>query len=90
MFLKFVNYYRRFIYQYFKLIAFFINLLKNNNKNKIFEFFIWKKKSKQIFRKFCDKFTSIFIFYHFDSIKKIKLKIDVSNFKIANIFNQID
>ena len=89
-FLKFVNYYRRFIHQYFKLIAFFIDLLKNNEKSKKFEFFIWKKKSKQTFRKFCDKFTLIFIFYYFDLIKKIKLKIDVSNFEIANIFNQIN
>ena len=88
IFLKFINYYRRFIHKYFKSIAFFIDLLKDHEKNKKFEFFIWKKESKQTFRTLCDKFTSIFIFHHFDSIKKIKLKIDVSNFEIANIFNQ--
>jgi hypothetical protein len=90
MFLNFVNYYRRFIHDYSKLIAFFIDLLKNSKKNKKFEFFVWTKESKLTFRRLRDIFTSIFIFHHFDSIKKIKMKIDVSNFEIANIFNQFD
>ena len=90
MFLSFINYYRRFIHNYSKLVAFLIDLLKNNKQNKKFEFFVWKKESKQTFRRLRDIFTSIFIFHRFDSIKKIKVKIDVSNFEIANIFNQFD
>ena len=90
MCLNFVNYYRRFIHNYSKLIAFLIDLLKDNKQDKKYEFFVWKKKSKQTFRLLRDIFISIFIFYHFDSIKKIKMKIDVSSFEIANILNQFD
>ena len=90
MFLNFVNYYRRFIHNYSKLIASLIDLLKDNKQNKKFESFIWEKESKLTFRRLRDIFTSIFIFHHFDSIKKIKVKIDVSSFEIANILNQFD
>ena len=34
MFLKFVNFYRKFIHRYFAIVAFFIDFFKNNKKNK--------------------------------------------------------
>ena len=40
IFFKFVNFYRRFIYRYFKIITLFINLLKNNKNDKKIEFFV--------------------------------------------------
>ena len=39
IFLKFINYYKRFIKNYFKLFAFFINLLKKNKNDKKLKFF---------------------------------------------------
>ena len=39
IFLRFVNYYKRFIKNYFKLFVFFIDLLKKNKNDKKFEFF---------------------------------------------------
>ena len=40
MFLEFINFYRRFIYRYFKIITFLINLLKNNKNDKKIKFFL--------------------------------------------------
>ena len=39
IFLKFVNFYKRFIYRYFKIVASLINLLKNNENEKKKDFF---------------------------------------------------
>ena len=40
IFLNFANFYRRFIYNYFIIIALLIDLLKNNKNDKKFKFFI--------------------------------------------------
>ena len=40
IFLNFINFYRRFIYNYFIIIALLIDLLKNNKNDKKFKFFI--------------------------------------------------
>ena len=34
MFLNFINFFKRFIFQYFEIVAFLINLLKNNKNEK--------------------------------------------------------
>ena len=39
VFLNFVNFYRRFIFCYFAIAAFFTNLLKNSKKNKKSDFY---------------------------------------------------
>ena len=88
IFLKFVNYYKRFIENYFKLFVFFIDLLKKNKNDKNFEFFQWLKKQKQTFRRFRNNFISIFILYHYDFIKKIKIKSNIFNFVVIDIINQ--
>ena len=88
IFLKFVNYYKRFIENYFKLFVFFIDFLKKNKNDKKFEFFQYFKKQKQTFRKFRDIFVSIFILHHYDFIKKIKIKFDIFNFVVVDIINQ--
>ena len=88
IFLKFVNYYKRFIKNYFKLFVFFIDLLKKNKNDKKFEFFQWFDEQKQTFRKFRKIFISIFILYYYYFIKKINIKFDVFNFVVVNIINQ--
>ena len=88
IFLKFVNYYKRFIKNYFKLFAFFIDLLKKNKNDKKFEFFQWFKKQKQMFCRFQNSFTSILILHYYDFIKKIKIKSNIFNFVVINIINQ--
>ena len=36
IFLKFINFYRKFIYKYFKILIFLINLTKKKKKNSFF------------------------------------------------------
>ena len=88
IFLRFINFYRRFIYRYFKIIASLTSLLKDNKNEKKKDFFVWSKSVEQTFRQFCDIFMSIFLFIHYDFFKKIRMKIDVFNFAVANIFSQ--
>ena len=49
VFLSFINFYRRFIYNYFIIIALLIDLLKNNKNDKKFKFFIWFEGVKKAF-----------------------------------------
>ena len=90
IFLRFVNFYKRFIYRYFKIVAPLTSLLKNNENEKKKNSFEWSKSVEQTFRQFCDIFMSTSFFIHYDFFKKIQMKTDVFNFAIANIFNQQD
>ena len=85
--LKFVNFYKRFIYYYFKIIAPLTSLLKDN-ENKKKDFFEWSKSIEQTFRQFYDIFMSTFFLIHYDFFKKTWVKTDVFNFAVANILNQ--
>ena len=83
MFLKFVNYYRRFIHKYFKLIAFFIDLLKNNEKNKKFEFFIWKKVNQN--KRFARFVTNLHRFSFFIILIQLRKSNWKSIFRISKL-----
>ena len=41
VFLSFTNFYQRFIFDYFIIITFFINLFKENKNNKKFKLLKW-------------------------------------------------
>ena len=41
VFLNFINFYRHFIFDYFIIITFFINLFKENKNDKKFELLKW-------------------------------------------------
>ena len=88
IFLKFVNFYRRFIYRYFKIIAPLTNLLKDNENEKKKDFFEWSESIEQTFHQFCDIFMSASFFIYYDFFKKTWVKIDVFNFAIADILSQ--
>ena len=87
MFLSFVNFYKRFIYRYFKIAKFLINLFKNNKNKKKLSFFEYFKSAKLTFRYFRNIFifASFLIYYNFK--KTCKFKIDFSNFAIVDIFS---
>ena len=63
------------------------NRIRNRNReflsNDFFTFEIF-----EIFKRFRQTFMKISIFQYFDSIKFIRVKIDVSNFVIKNILCQ--
>ncbi len=89
MFLNFVNFYRRFIAHFFKLFASLSNMLKkmqNEMKKKLFLLTFEKEKTFNLLREI---FQYVLILIHFDSDFFIKLKIDASNFEIADIISQL-
>ena len=88
MFLEFVNFYRRFIYCYFKIAASLIDLLKDNKNEKNTKSFVWFKNVERAFRELCDIFMFVSLLCHFDLVKKIWVETDVFNFAIIDILNQ--
>ena len=73
MFLRFINFYRRFIRDYLKIIIFLINLTKikslksKNFNNNILFLLALKGLEEKVFKILKEAFTSIFIFIHFNS-----------------------
>ena len=88
IFLRFVNFYRRFIYCYLKIIAPLTSLLKDSENEKKKSFFKWSDEVEQTFRQLKNIFMLICLFIHYDLLKRNRMKTDVFNFVIANIFTQ--
>ena len=88
VFLSFVNFYKRFIYRYFIIAASFIDLLKDNKKNKKSNFYHWSEEAEQTFQQLRNIFSFTFLLIHFDFEKKIKMKTNASNFVVINILSQ--
>ena len=87
VFLNFVNFYKRFIYRYFVIATSLIDLLKNSKKNKKSNFYHWSEETKQIFQQFRNIFLFALLLIHFNFEKKIKMKMNVSNFVVIDILN---
>ena len=87
-FFDFVNFYRKFILNYFKLIAFLIKLIKILKKDFVFSWNLddSKKKTFQILK---IAFITISILIHFDLDKKTWIKSDASNYVITIMMSQI-
>ena len=83
-FLKLVNFYKRFIYDYSKLIVSLTRLIKKNI------FFEWFSKCQIIFNVLKKIFISNIIFRHYDLSFKIVMKINVSNYVFENVLSQYD
>ena len=90
IFLNFVNFYKCFIYRYSAIAAPFIDLLKDNKKDKKSNFYHWGEEAKQTFQQLWNIFLFVFFFIHFDFEKKIKMKTNASNFVVIDILSQRD
>ena len=90
VFLGFVNFYRRFIYRYSKIVAPLTSLLKGSENGKKKGPFEWPESAEQAFRQLCDIFMSASLLTHYDPSKKIRVKTDASNFAVADILSQQD
>ena len=90
IFLKFVKFYKRFIYRYFKIVALLTSLLKNSENEKKKNLFDWSNEVEQTFRQFKNIFMSISFFTHYDFLKRNWVKTDAFNSTIASILNQQD
>ena len=88
IFLKFVNFYRRFIYCYSKIAASLTSLLKDNENEKKKNSLKWPNKVEQTFCQLRNIFMSISFLIHYDLLKRNRMKTDVFNFTVAGILSQ--
>ena len=88
-FVKFVNFYRRFVNEFFKIIANLIDLLKNAINEKFSFKFKMIVEKNFFFKRFKIVFTTIFILRYFFFEFKIFLETDSSNFAISNSIFQL-
>jgi hypothetical protein len=80
-FLDFVNFYRIFIKDYFKIAA---PLTRLTRKDK----FVWNEKAKEAFETLKKAFTLAPILVHVDSSKLFFLETDASNFALDSVLSQ--
>ena len=88
IFLKFVNFYKRFIYCYFKIAAPLTSLLKDSENEKKKNLLKWSNEAEQAFRQLRNIFMSISFLTHYDLLKRNRVKTDVFNFVVAGILSQ--
>ncbi len=90
VFLRFINFYRRFIHHYFQITESLTKLLKDSVKDVKMSSFIWSSEVKQAFNQLRDVFMRVFILRHFDSKRHIHIEIDTFNYAVMSILSQSD
>jgi hypothetical protein len=88
-FLEFVEFYRRFIEKFNKIIKSLTNLLKERKKEEFDKEFEFTKETRIAFAQLKNVFIKTSILLHFDSKRRIRLKIDASDFAILEILSQL-
>jgi hypothetical protein len=88
-FLKFVEFYRRFIKKFNKIAKSLTNLFKEKKKEKFDKKFEFTEKARIAFTQLKNVFIKTSILLHFDSKRKIRLKIDAFDFAISEILSQL-
>jgi mevalonate kinase len=88
-FLKFVEFYRKFIEKFSKVVKSLTNLLKERKKKKFDQMFEFTNEARIAFEQLKEVFTETSILLHFDSKRKIRLKIDAFDFAISDIISQL-
>ncbi len=83
-FVKFVNFYRRFIKNFSKLVKSFIQLTRKNTS------FVWNEICVQVFDNLKKQVSSISVLRHFDLKRQAILKINASNYVKGEILSQYD
>ena len=89
IFLDFANFYRKFILEYFRIITSLNRLTKSEKKNFAFS---WNSddSEKVAFRNLKLTFTIASILQHFNSDNETWIEIDVFDFVVATVLNQIE
>jgi hypothetical protein len=88
-FLEFVEFYRRFIKKFNKIVKSLTNLFKKKKKEKFDKEFEFAKETRIAFAQLKNVFIKTSILLHFDSKRKIRLKIDAFDFAISEISFQL-
>ena len=87
-FLKFANFYCRFIKDYFKIVVLLHELIKDMKK-KWKSFFALINIAKDAFNALKVKFINTLLFIHFNFNKQIHIELDASNIAITIIISQL-
>ena len=90
MFLKFVNFYRRFIEIFSRVIADLTELLKEKKKEKFFDKFELTSKARKSFNNLKKIFMKTSLLWHFNLDLKIMIETNVIEFVIFEIISQLD
>ena len=88
IFLEFANFYRRFIKEFFQIVALLTNLIADAKKNKIKLIFVWNAKIQETFFNLKIAFINVFILQHYDWSVALQMKINAFNCDVENMFNQ--
>jgi hypothetical protein len=83
------NFYRRFIKDFSRIARNFIAILQSDVKNKFSSSLKIISKARIVFEILKKAFITTSMLRHFDSKKKIKLKIDAFEFVISEIISQL-
>ena len=81
LFLKFVNFYKKFIKGYLNIAILLINLIKNDIP------WIWGYKEEEAFNKLREQFDKGKILIPFNVLKEIVVEIDVLDYVIGVVIN---
>jgi hypothetical protein len=90
IFLKFVNFHKRFIKTFSRIADTMFALFKRNDKNKFHISFEFTSKARKSFEKFRKIFITTSLLRHFDLNRKIKFETNASNFVISRIISQLN
>ncbi len=88
VFLRFINFYRRFIHHYSQIAESLTKLLKDSVKDVKMSSFIWLSEAKQAFNQLRDVFMRASILRHFDSEWHIHIEINTFNYAVMSILSQ--
>jgi hypothetical protein len=88
-FIKFAEFYKRFIEKFNKIAESLTNLLKERKKREFDKMFKFIKKARKAFKKLKEVFIKTSILLHFDSKRRIRLEIDAFDFVISEIIFQL-
>ncbi len=90
VFLKFINFYQRFIHHYLQIAESLTELLKDSIKNVKMSSFIWSSEAKQAFNQLRNVFMRASILKYFDSKQHIYIEIDMFDYAVASILSQLN
>jgi len=89
IFLKFANFYRRFIEAYSQIVSSLTGLLKGSKNEKKTKPFKWLEDAEKTFNYLKKAFTTAPVLVHFDSELKNWMKTDVSEHTVTEIYTQL-
>jgi mevalonate kinase len=89
IFIKFAEFYKKFIKKFNKIAESLTNLLKKRKKKEFDKMFKFIKKTRKAFNELKEVFIKTSILLHFDFKRRIRLKIDAFDFAISEIISQL-